>query len=471
MKKTKLFSLLKTLNPKEWKSLSDFIRSPYFNKQEKMICLFDALMVYFSGTKTGQIPSKQDIYQTIFPNQPFDDKAWNHLSNQFLQLIYRFLALQEDEGNSFKMEYNIQKACLEKGAEKHFSFLFKKADRNLNKAPVKDASYYFNRFSLSELRNQHFLMQKVRKYDPQLQDLTDHLDQYYFLQKLKFSCEILDRRTFLSTEYSLHFIKEVSQYLDSKPSLYNDSIRIYHVLFKMLTHKASDQYFKEFQMCLKSADQLFSKEELKDLNTYAINYCLRKIRKGEDQYQENLLELYLQGINSQLLFENGFLSPWTFKNVVKLALRLKRFSWAESFIKDHVNDLRENFRDTAYYYNLADLNYYQQNHQKAAQLLLKTEFNDIYYYMDSRVMLAKIYFETDESEPLFYLINSFRVYLNRNQQISDNARKSYQNFINLLSTLSRGNLKEPEKLKSTIQQIPLLTERSWLLKMSSEKIT
>ena len=67
------------------------------------------------------------------------------------------------------------------------------------------------------------------------------------------------------------------------------------------------------------------------------------------------MDLYIEGIKNNILLENGQISPWTYKNVVKLGLGLKRFEWVESFVREYSQYLSAREREDAYHFNLADL--------------------------------------------------------------------------------------------------------------------
>ena len=78
-------------------------------------------------------------------------------------------------------------------------------------------------------------------------------------------------------------------------------------------------------------------------------------------------------------------------------------------------------------------------------------------------MLLKIYYEKSEVEALLSLIQSFRIYLKRNQHLSENIKNTYLNFVSLINELFKKGKEQSEKLKQSIQQSAPLTDRSWLL--------
>jgi hypothetical protein len=73
-------------------------------------------------------------------------------------------------------------------------------------------------------------------------------------------------------------------------------------------------------------------------------------------------------------------------------------------------------------------------------MLLKVEFNDVYYHLDSKSLLMKVYFELDEYDAFASLVDAFKIYLRRNQTISEVQKKTYHNFILLINKLMKFKL-------------------------------
>jgi hypothetical protein len=106
-----------------------------------------------------------------------------------------------------------------------------------------------------------------------------------------------------------------------------------------------------------------------------------------------------------VLLERGQISPWTFKNMVKLGLGLQQYDWVENFVRNYSEKLEANKRTDAYHFNLADLFYHRKNYDEALIHLNQVEFSDIHYQLGAKVMLLKIYFETDATEAFLSLVS------------------------------------------------------------------
>jgi tetratricopeptide (TPR) repeat protein len=172
-------------------------------------------------------------------------------------------------------------------------------------------------------------------------------------------------------------------------------------------------------------------------------------------------------VESGILLEKGKLSPWHYKNIIKLALRLQKFDWTEQFILQNTRLLDDVHRDDAYYYNLAELYYYTGRFDAAMSFLNKVDFSDIHYNLGAKVLLVKIYYETDTSDALESLLHSFKTYLQRNKVISEELRRTYLNFIQMVAQMIRATPAQFAALRQKVEQQPLLTDKNWLLQRLS----
>ena len=232
----------------------------------------------------------------------------------------------------------------------------------------------------------------------------------------------------------------------------------------MQCHEAIESHFHQLRQLINELSGKISKQVMRSAMLAAINYCARSIRRGLTSFVEPALNLYLKGLEDKVLFDEGVLSPWTFNNVVKLALRLERFSWIESFMQTYQSFLPETFRSDALHYNQAELYYYTNRYQDAQKALLQVPYTDLNFYLGARVLLAKIYYETDETESLLSLLAAFQIFLKRNKDISLNIKKTYLHFCEILYQIVRGRSSHLPTLEQRIKTTSLLTDRDWLLR-------
>ena len=200
------------------------------------------------------------------------------------------------------------------------------------------------------------------------------------------------------------------------------------------------------------------------------NYCIRKVRAGESEFLKELFALYKLGLTTGNMFESNILSPWKYKNIASVGLRLEEFEWVREFIETYKTRLPIEFQENAYAYNLADLHYRTGAYDKALRGLLRVEFSDVFYSLDTRKMMLMIYFEQGEEEPMRSLIASFRLFLKRNTLISENNRKAYSNFVNLVQAIHKQASTQSDVglILEKIDQTRPLIEEGWLMEMAKK---
>lgn len=464
MQNSKLIELLSTFTASELREFKDFVSSPFYNKNEELIQFYAYLKKHAPNFPIKKI-TREYVYQALFKGQKYDEKHLNYLMSFLLKLAEQYIGISKYRQQGILPEYHILSSCLDRQLSKHYQNIFQKAKKKLNTNPLRDTEHYYQSFLLYQVADQHFGIQKVRRYDSNIQEAADHLDLFYLNQKLKYACEMLDREKTLSVTYQKFMLKEIALYLEHFDLESSPSIAIYYHIYLTLTEENGDPYFEKLKFLLNKYPFRFSQFELKEMYLMALNFCIRKVRKMDDRYVLEAFTLFKNGIENKSLYENNQLSPWTFKNTIKLGLRLNQFDWTENFIKTYKDDLDEEIRENALNYNLADLYYYKKEIEKAQALLQQVEFSDVFYVLSSKVMLLKIYFEKKEDEALYNLLTSFKVYLRRNKLISNNVKKTYMNFIALLSQISKSQSKQKELLRQRIISTELLTDRNWLLEI------
>lgn len=462
MEKSKLIELLRSFSPREWKAFTAFLSSPYFNRNEQLIRL--------GAWLGGRAPAldgigRTDVWRVLFGDTPPDDKTLNHLSSQLLALAERFIGQERFEADSTAASLYTLDGLSRRGLHKHYRFIADQLRETLERSPLRDAGHFYRLYQLNDLERAHFDRQGLRRLHESAQVAADSLDHFYLTEKLKYTCAMLNSQAVVTAPFHLHWLDEIRRAFDNRPVPADaPGIDIYLRILRLLTRETADEDFRHLKFLLPHCATRFEKAEMATLYEYALNYCIRQIRKVREEYVEEALLLYEQGVESGILTgATGRLSPWHFKNIIKLALRLRRFHWAEQFIRDKNALLDEDFKTDALHYNLAELFFYTRRYDEALHHLNQVEFTDVYYNLGAKVMLAKIYHETDAFDALESLLHAFRLYLQRNKTVSEDTRRAYLNFIQLLRRLMHATPDRLPALREQVADTATLTEKNWLL--------
>ncbi|MGB1204800.1 MAG: hypothetical protein ACPG5B_04080 [Chitinophagales bacterium] len=453
------------------KHLEYFVQSPYFNKKEEVLQLFQHIISFKPQYKNKKL-DRHFILANLFNNKKYNEKDIGYWTSDLVQIVNDFLtfeSLKKEDimfDNLLLTQYNLLHL------DSSFQTNLKKTKKHFKQKKLRNAQYYYDSFLINRQENAFFDRQKKHRHNESLQKTVDDLDLFYFIEKLKYSCELINRQQIVATSYEVHFIQEIMHYLEKTKYKNEPAIAIYITILKCLLEAEEEIHFANLKLLLANNYHLFEKTEARDMYMYGINYCVKKINMGAAHYFKELFVIYKTSLEKALLYDGSYLSPWSFKNIVAVAIKNKEYTWLEQFIQSHKKRLAVSFRQNAYSYSMADLFFHQRKYKKAMQELLQVSFDDVFYSTESKVLLMCIYYELDEIEALLALADSFKIYLRRSKLLSDNHIIVYMNFIKLLARLAKAEKYESKKIKRILERLnslPKVANKTWLYEKISEK--
>lgn len=450
MQQSKLIALLRTFETKDFSLFEQYLLSPYFNSNAEILSLYQYIKVKIK-LKTHFL-EKEYVYKQVFKKKKLDEKHLGYLMSFLLKQAENFIAQRLYDTNAFQVKYNTALACLERDLEKHYNYLILKLDTN-------ESLSLENQYKLSFLEYNNFLKQNIRKFDSRLQNVSDKFDYYFIYVKLKYTCEILNIEKSTGKKFQLQFIDEVVSFLDNNNTSYF-LITLYFNIYKLLKNEVEkDFYYKAKDIFMKNHNAMIV-EDKKDVLIHLNNYCARKIRQGNEIFLEEMWENYGFNLQEKILFEHGYLSEFSFKNHITLGVRLKKYKETEILIKQASQLLRPEKSENALYFNMANLKFNEKKYDSALQILSKVNFNDIFYNMDTKVLMAKIYYETKEYEVLNAHLITFQSFIKRNTIISDETKTGYLNFVDILMKLANKN--NMQSIIKKLDQVQSIEAKAWL---------
>ncbi len=462
LNKSKLYILCASFTSWEWLAAEKFISSPYFVENEKVVKLFGYMkkcLIYEQAT------SKKTAYTQVFGKQPFNDAKLRHLMSDLLLALEEFLVVQEVKNNKVSFKLKLLDIYNSRKLNKHFNTTVTATKKMLKSQTNRDALHYYQVNQAEIGLYQNYLLQRRRTTTDSLQQAIDSMDVFYIASKLKYCCAILNYQNIIESVANIALYDEILNYVDQSEILEVPVVAIYYEILKTITED-SEVHFSNLSALLDEHWQKFTVSEAHDQNLYLLNYCIRQINQGNLSYLAKSFEVYRSMIEKGILIRNDYLSPWTYKNIVSAGLRLGETDWVDRFINKYKSKLSEVYRENAFTYNFAKYNFHTKNYDVVLELLQKVEYDDIFYDLDSKSTLLKTYYELDELDALYSLMNSFRIFLRRKRGISDKHRQNFTNLIRFTRKASKlipGDTKKATALLQEIQATKQVADINWLM--------
>lgn len=471
MHKSKLINILGALDKPHFKLYKNFVLKRLGNNNPKALKLISLLTREYPLFKSQTI-ERNTLFKKIFPEAKKPNIAQlRHVMSDLTKLLEEFLIENELKENKFRRRYLLARAYRKIGLNKFHQTQITEILDALSDDERRDSRYYFKQYQIYEdLFRNNSLMKSVDKLQT-VETILSNLDKLYFIEKLKYACELVNTKNIRNITYENNFFDDVVKHIEIDQIHKTPVLKVYYLAFKTLTNLKDEQNFIELKNILQQYPEHFNKYELNEIYIYARNYCVRQINNKNDQYIQELFDLFMILLENEMLFSGTYLLQWDYRNLMQLGNRLKKFDWVENFLENYKDRLEPSERENAYFFNKAAFEFEKKHFNKTIELLNQVNYSDTYYQFETKILLSKAYYELNEMVPLLALIESFRVLTHRNKKLPPKYLASYNAYLKIVSQLMRlkhGTKINIPKLEERLKKYPIINNRSWILEKIEE---
>ncbi len=428
---SKLLQSLRSLTAAELAQFGQYVATPFFNtrpQSEKMLAFLTGFAPDFDQAGLNE----QALFEAIFGHDPYDHQGLKTEFSHLFRLLRGFLAQLELRQREDELALLTLAQLRKRKVDKVFLSQKNALEKRISLLPTE--SRLKLRFLLQEEIERFHGQQQRRLDETGIEEKMESLDAFYFYHKLRAGCEMLNRQNILAKNTALPLLAEVQQLAGEMQA--ETAITLYRQIYSCLAEPTVLPHYHQLRESLARHQTALPKEEARAMYKYAQNYCIARINKGESDFFGEIFNLYKAQLESDIILSEGILNHTDYANIVTTALRLREYGWAKDFIEDFCKKLLPHHQDDMYRYNLANWHFEQQDFGPAMRLLQQIEMDDPFYEASSKVLLCKVYFESQEWESLRYLIEAFKRYLQRSKAFSQKHRTHYLHFLRHLKAIS-----------------------------------
>ncbi|MEL7535058.1 MAG: hypothetical protein AAFN10_27395, partial [Bacteroidota bacterium] len=262
----KIQILLQSLDQTSQKRLLDFVKSPYFNQNPRLLPLLQLLLQNIEQTNPLKLPAKT-IYHTLYP--PTEalkmQRIYDHLS--FLtRLVERFFAMEQLNEVPLAERLLQLEYLTEHDLWPIHQRIQKKSVLLQAKQKLKNSESHLQHFQLLKQQNFGFLALGERRFDEHLNLMDEQLTVFFLAQKLKNACEMLNRGNVIQGEYHSVLLPELVEFVANHEAyLAYPSVALYYQLYLCLSRTDFEDPFQKFRALLQDEGTAFDQSELSGL--------------------------------------------------------------------------------------------------------------------------------------------------------------------------------------------------------------
>ncbi|HEX2788646.1 MAG TPA: hypothetical protein VHP32_12175 [Ignavibacteria bacterium] len=470
-----LISTLKGFNKNEFFKFDEFIKSQYFNKEKKVILLWECLKKYYPDFNVENLP-KEEIFKKIYPDEKFVESRIRNLCSDLKLLAEKFLMqeafMNDEQGkNLYKLGAFIEK--------RDYKLFVKRYNEMLSRQSVVllDDSTIGNNLKLYGLKFAYLNAVNAKASDmEEIFKIINNETIKSFLTGYFKNCErILNKkRNFFNYGYAPKYFETAQSIIENDPDEFkNDSFLLLNYYLVMLyIHYDNKNFSKLYDFLLMNFKKI-NRGYATDAFVALINYCRTQSLGGVREYDYKAFELYKTMSDNKIWNKENRLRPTVYRGAVSVAGNCGEFEWAQNFINEFKDLQPKEHIESNYFLSCGRLYFDMKQYDKAIINLSKVRNIDSLYKYESDTLLMRIYYETNAAESLFSKIDAFKHWINNNEtEISERYRQIFKKMIECFDALSKLRLKPDrfklKKLKDKIIEEKELVNRNWILEKIEE---
>ena len=482
MENRKVWKMIQLLSAKEQKA---FI---YWMKGE-----FDGVQYYLNRlgeflTAKSSAPTSLEVWQHLYPNRAYDDGRLRKLCGDLTRILEEFLAIQAFRKDPRAVDSFLLGELNRRQEPGLFVKLLNRIERRLAKVKNRDALFYRQLYELEsekqgfEVKNRK---QLAPKNSPMYSLFWEKADKY---QKLNYAFDSwwLNEKMSLTTKININaelksgrkiesaLLPQVLILIDQHP-IFSKQIwlTIYKNLYLLLKGEPRLKGSTITQF-VKFYEKEFAFEDRQSVLFLLLNFYIKELNtSGSEDAAKEIYNLYDWGVEEKLIFQDNYLLPIHYKNLVNICLTVKDYNSAWKYLHEFKPHLPPDQREDIYYLRLALYYVRQGQYQEVIQTLSNRKFSIITDELNARSFLLEAQYELNKEDLNWLsnrtenLIRYIRNLNELNKQVQQAHLNRYKLFKRLLKAFTENDLR---KLEMAVKKADPIDRPDWLLEKISERL-
>lgn len=467
MKDTKLAEILLKLTKIEFRNLEEFLLSPFFNKNQNILKLYYIFKDNYNSLAAGTI-EQEEIFSQIFPKEKFDDVKSRKLLSNFTKLVEQYMIILELENNKVNTNIILLNAFKDRNITKSFESLKQVILKEKTVGIKMNEKYYQDMVNLYAQMLSYHADSISPEYEVLISKLEAAQNYKFIISKLNInylsnyvknnSNKNFNQRNWQFEEVVKFIEKNKAEIKKDHPVVY-----LHYLNYRMTIEDESPSSFNEMKSFIEEHISQIDKASVRFFLMNMNNYCVKLYWNGSNEALTDILRINSYLDSNDILFIDKKVNANNFLTVVNLSLKLNAVQWVENFLTKYKDRFPEELKESTIYLTLARILTSKKEYDKALYALGKVKYVNYFYYINSKLLLCKLYYELNYLKEITSIIESIKQFQKRNENIPNVMNKAINNFISYLKKLVRMKMNNNERLDyDEIMKASYTAEKEWL---------
>lgn len=470
MYKYKFLNILDTLSYKEFKTFGKFVNSSYFNESLKIKEFYEFIKEYYHEHSFGKV-TPELISGRFYGSGKSNELRTRKLISDFGILLDDFLVYNSFKENSSEKKDILLNQYKTKELTSLFNYEFSEKKKVMN-VLVRDGKDYYE--SRIKIINEEIHLKKTEfdseKKKENLLKLMDNTDKHYIFSKL-YSYHLviqnnllgddnLEENWFMKTE---DFIENLANnevfYENNEPIIF-----LYYLTVKLIFTGKKDDIYSDIEYFIEKNRKSLSLNDIEFCVRTLINYLINDLCSGKNEKVESVIKILKKIEDKRYLDNMKDLKYFVFIQIITFALDIKEIEFAEAFLWKYFSKVKT-YKEESVNIALASLRFEQGRFSEAKDYIDRVNLKTFIFYVMAKGILLKIYYEENSLKFINPMVDSFKHYLKRNNEIPDYIKYRFNVFLNYimrLSSLKKKSRKDLFKIEYGLSNEKNIYSKLWI---------
>lgn len=469
MIRSKAIELIKNLTIKETEELSEFLNSPFINKNETMNALYNALIMYYPDFDNAGL-SYRSLHEKIYAQakpQKYNEATVRNLLSDLTLLIREYFALKRLRKDKTGILAAFQDEMLEREMVNEYLASTNAFEKIMHSDTKRDAAYYYEEMMYAA-RKHNAEIRKIN-FDTYVNSFTsrpytDNLKKYYAASV--FNAFISDA---LSNYGKIEFNKSHESLYDELSALLSEfDSEDFEIRLQCLNFLRTKQHKDYFSFCtgFMGNEHLFDFDIARNFYLLLRMYSFQKSIENREFINENIKIVNAIAEKGYMKsFKNGYIFDTDYRTYVIVCCQQGMMEKAEKFIEENRLNLRPHFGDSNYLYCKAHIAFYKKEFKSALNILSKIVYDDHHLHLLTASLSLRLMYELKYIEQAYSALDSLSGYINKNKNVSADEKMLFRNFNGLYKELLKIELNDKKALNELHEKVSAAQtiSKQWLL--------
>ena len=476
----KLIGLINSLDRNELVECTDFLKSPYFNKRTDIIKFWE-IVIESHPVKEFD---REKIYKRVYGNEIYNSQVVTNLLSRTQNLVRKFLTqigLNKDKISATSaLSYELAARGLNKMLEKNIDNAISELENE-----YYTVEYLKKYYELTELRES--LVVSFRNYKEKLANTylrSESLVNYFILNLLRIANDLVVFKFVTSFKEDEEIFNGFFNFFDFRMYLGNlENIKspyyaITAVFYYGLMSKLDDPVAEYREKLKKVVFENLDTMKYQDQTTCWTMLFAAFIFTNTPQKYDVSTEIH--SINKMFVAKNiltkdelGYVMENNYHNIAVQAINAKDYQWAEKFLNEFKSKLPPGSGEDTFNACMARCCFEKGNYDGCLAFLAKMKIDNIMTRLNISTLYIRSYYELGYYEEAASAIESMRIFLLQNKQLTPQVKRTMSDFIKNARLVVKAKslqkkLSEEHYLRA--QRSAGHNSKSWILEKMKELI-